>query len=519
MLEDEAAFISTPSLSGLIQQLTHLSQFGADALVVEGAKGSGKSSLLAHLAQQMQQGESREIPLSVSLFSAGADDEAFDSFSQLASSLGVNFESGSSGEIIAHLRSLAETLVREKRLSIVFIDDAHHLSDEALGGFLSLLQNAGDGSFGLKFIFFALPDFARRIDEVGLFDLAVYDFQMPLFGAAEIESVVNAHVADYAEKLEQGSAPDAMNLWNRSGGLPGLALSLLNDEAKISSPKNLADDVRKMPVLHLMVIAALLAGLILVLIYRGGDEGEVETTPSKRIIPESEVSAGPAKKDKATTSTIVDTQSSESISVSEDAERSVSQSRNIVSAENLVEPSRISGSEKVGNDIANTDLVSEESPEEMALESEQSIQNNSEIETAHLPSGSSAENTSELNVNSESVFTPTEEKPSLDANLLSGEKHLLAQSDNEYILQLLAASNREGLEDFVSRQENKDLLSLYRKKRDQNSTWYVVVAGPFPSKSEAQRAILNLPQSQRKSSPWLRAVSAIKKEIREYHNL
>lgn len=513
MLEDEAAFISTPSLSGLIQQLTHLSQFGADALVVEGAKGSGKSSLLAHLAQQMQQGESREIPLSVSLFSAGADDEAFDSFSQLASSLGVNFESGSSGEIIAHLRSLAETLVREKRLSIVFIDDAHHLSDEALGGFLSLLQNAGDGSFGLKFIFFALPDFARRIDEVGLFDLAVYDFQMPLFSAAEIENVVNAHIADYAQRLEQGSAPEAMHLWNRSGGLPGLALNLLNDEAKTSSPKNLADDVRKMPVLHLMVIAALLAGLILVLIYRGGDEGEVETTPSKRITPESEVSASPAKKDKATTNTIVDTQSSESISVSEDGERSVSQSRNIVSAEHLAEPSRISGSEKAGNDIVYTDLASAES----SVEQEQSIQNDSEA--AQLPSGSSAENTSELNVNSESVFPPTEEKSSLDANLLSGETHLLAQSDNEYVLQLLAASNKEGLEDFVSRQENKDLLSLYRKKRDQNSTWYVVVAGPFPSKSEAQRAILNLPQSQKKSSPWLRAVSAIKKEIREYHDL
>ncbi len=498
---EQVPFILTPSLNGLIQQLMHLSQFGADALAVEGQEGAGKTSLASYFCQQLKAQESREFPIFVASVISPPDSEHFDVLFSVANALGVAYDGDSSGELISRLRSFVQALFREKRLAIVVIDDAENLSSEALGALLSLLQNEPEGSFGVKFVFFSEPGFVQRVDEVGLFDLAVYDFQMPQFSAVEIEQLVQESYPEYQEKVEKGELPASNTLWRRSSGLPGLALGLVSDGLFEKRTQNLTQDIRKMPILHLVVVAVLLSGLILMVFYGRDNSNDVggEVIAPKFIIPESELSAGPTESQmEQETATLADQGGVEAQSF--DAEKGNSEAEgetvNVLQPMNTIEPDRLSGSAEPGNDVSSNELTT-----------------GSSLPAVNLPtvSDTQKEESPEL--------SDTPEPEQAQEKLLAGERELLGQVKSGFVLQMLAASQKASLEQFISVQENKGQMKLYRKRRDQGGTWYVVVIGPFPNKSEAQRAILNLPPRQKKAGPWPRNLADVQAEIRDYHGL
>jgi len=132
------SFVSTPNLQGLQQQLSHLSEFGANALVVEGDKGSGKTTLLEQYYLHQSAVEHREIALLLAKVAVVQDAPQFSALGNLGSGFGIQTSGLSGGEIIARLRSLWVALVRGKRRGVALIDDAGEVSPERLGALLSI---------------------------------------------------------------------------------------------------------------------------------------------------------------------------------------------------------------------------------------------------------------------------------------------------------------------------------------------------------------------------------------------
>lgn len=497
MPDESASYFTTPSLNGLIQQLHHLCQFGADALVVQGEQGAGKTTLLAHFSEQLQIKASQEIPLTVSSLVSLSSGDAHDVLLALVRSLGLDWESASSGELMSRLRSFVQALLREKQLAIVLIDDAEKLDAEALGALLSLLQNDSDVAFGLKFVFFSEPGFAQRVDDVGLVELAVYDFDMPRFSPAELDRFLSECCPEVEEARANESALSANTLWTRSGGLPGKALSIIN-QLTASDRANLAKDIKKMPVLHLVVVAVLIAGLLLTVFYRGDKEHatpEAELLSTNSLLkPESNVSSNADLNRTVLPDGQTISVESESVSEPDMAASQAHDSVSILDATFDKKTQQNLESEKAGNDVLQTEVREESRP---AGDSESPDVDKNEEEQKSYP----------------------EEEKATTARLSDEEKKLLAYGDSAYVLQMLAATQKGNLEQFIAAQSNADMLAIYRKRRNQGGTWYVVVSGPFVTKSEAQRAILNLPASQRRSGPWPKSMASVKAEIRDYHGL
>lgn len=512
-------FFSTPDLAGLIQQLKHLSLFSANALVVEGEAGSGKTTLLKELFNVCET-QSSEASIDLAHMQCRADVSIDNVLSEAISELGLGEAEYGAGEALILLRSYAERLITDKKITVLALDDAHFLGDDSLGGFLSLLDVSGDGSFGLRVIFFTEPGLMSRIDEIAAPDLSVYDFQLSPFSTAELERFLADRVEGFEEQQLSGKLPSTAAIWNRSHGLPGPALTLVEEEIKPETTQRAFTEYRGVPLFHLITAAALITVLVLFLLYDSDEPERAVDSPIviETISPESAISAGPAAPKPA------------KIKVDQD----------VLGASDLSEPSPESGPERdskldeaADSNPVNTLLVADaatiaedanaESGNDIVLaESESAAAPSDAVESIPLAAKDSKEDKPEsvssqveIDSNPIPITEPARAISEQDRALKQSEDFLMAQSSG-YVLQLVAASQKTSLLDYVARQPNKEMLHIYRRVKDADSAWFIVVIGPFDSKSEAERARAGLPEPQRNAGPWPRNIEAVRGEIAEF---
>ncbi len=487
MQEHEEDFFSTPGLTGLVQQLKHLSVFGADALVVEGEQGSGKTTLLSHFAQTLSKSASEEVPIFVTAVSL-PEDVSLQSFLQsLVTELGLPHEPSSpGGALLKQLRSYAQSLLRERKLALILLDDGHHISDEVLAALLSLLQGAEQQSFGMRFVFFADQGLAARLDTLDLLDIAIYDFEMPAFSAGELERFLNSKVPDLDYLIQSNKLPSVATIWNRVNGNPGKAYEIAAKASEPPPAAALASDIRKMPILHIVVLAILFSVLIMVFMYRGSSEEALHGKVPEAIEPESLVAAGPAAEDQSDAMIVA-------------APGNV---LDVVSETEESEPSAGVIITELGEPLTTTDASSEGGS--------QAIDN-----------GFVLEEVSELVFDDEPVEeevvlkAPPRKIPKTSFDLTEQELALMELDSSGYMLQLVAASQPSGLKTYVSSQPNRDKLFIYRKRRPSDAYWFIVVLGPYDTRNSAQAAIARLSEGQRKAGPWVKSLVAIQRDIDE----
>lgn len=95
----------------------------------------------------------------------------------------------------------------------------------------------------------------------------------------------------------------------------------------------------------------------------------------------------------------------------------------------------------------------------------------------------------------------------------AGAEWILRQPPGNYTLQLLAVTNPSGIERFVQRHNLKGPLASYHRRR-KGKDWYFLVQGSYPSRAAAMAAIRELPARVRKNGPWARELAAVQAEIR-----
>jgi hypothetical protein len=109
----------------------------------------------------------------------------------------------------------------------------------------------------------------------------------------------------------------------------------------------------------------------------------------------------------------------------------------------------------------------------------------------------------------EDVIEKTQER------IIHGEKWLLSQGSSYYTIQLMGVRKEALLFDFVERNQLLEQNEIaYYQTIFKDKPWFQLLYGIYATKKDAQAAADNLPLKIRKSSPWIRRLSAVQKAIR-----
>jgi septal ring-binding cell division protein DamX len=109
----------------------------------------------------------------------------------------------------------------------------------------------------------------------------------------------------------------------------------------------------------------------------------------------------------------------------------------------------------------------------------------------------------------EDVIEKTEERT------IHNEKWLLSQESSYYTIQLMGARKEVLLFNFVEKNQllEQNEVAFYQTTF-KDKPWFQLLYGVYATKKDAESVADNLPSKIRKSSPWIRRLSAVQKTIR-----
>lgn len=82
------------------------------------------------------------------------------------------------------------------------------------------------------------------------------------------------------------------------------------------------------------------------------------------------------------------------------------------------------------------------------------------------------------------------------------------QPGNHFTLQLLASQNKKSLNGFVQKHAIKDFAVAFETQKN-NKPLYILILGSYPDRTQATRAISQLPPSLKAITPWIRDYKSI----------
>ena len=94
----------------------------------------------------------------------------------------------------------------------------------------------------------------------------------------------------------------------------------------------------------------------------------------------------------------------------------------------------------------------------------------------------------------------------------SQQERILALPANQFTLQVLGASSRANVEQFVQRHAASALL--WYETRNNGNPWFVVIQGAYTSRESARSALPGLPAELRDQQPWVRSLEEVQTDIR-----
>lgn len=104
-------------------------------------------------------------------------------------------------------------------------------------------------------------------------------------------------------------------------------------------------------------------------------------------------------------------------------------------------------------------------------------------------------------------------KPATENKAVKDKNWLLQQSSETYTIQLLGAYDATLLQKFYSTYPLAQLAVF--QTRYQNRDWYVLVAGIYANREQAQQGLDALPSElKRETQPWIRSIATIQGQIR-----
>lgn len=513
----------------ILDQLQHMRHFGSGALLLVGAEGVGKSHLLTHCLDQVQQDTIVcNIEASVLLSPAHilallfdslptGDDQCEDAETRL------DYD-----QLQAQIFSALESLAEEQAV-LLTVDDAQHLSDEALLTLLELQHTCEHNGLALRVLIVAEDAIIERLSRSPRQDTIGIPLELPALTELDIPHYLQFRLEKAGLSDELPYPPELMDEWGQmaEGNLHKVhqwAKQYLLDRA-LQDIKT-APSGRGLPLLHIAIVSTLLAVLLVAYLYRDslGASSDIDRQPA--IV--GEVAVEPLDKDSNIAAPVGAGETKDQLVLTGNASKDVVKADVAVTVDEQV-------SEQANQHSAEQ---SRQALEEVGLVSVDSVPADSEptskapaddVNAPEMPavdqsaSGAGVRESSRRQSAAQSVVGDEPKKISTEKQQSSkptttdwsaAETSLLSWSDSDYTLQVLGAASLPGVHRFIGSQSNQSDLRWYQVQR-QGKPWYVVVAGRYSSRSAAKQAITQLPVTQRKAGPWPRSMAEVKQQIRD----
>jgi septal ring-binding cell division protein DamX/type II secretory pathway predicted ATPase ExeA len=473
----------------LTQRAVHLLYFSGAMVLLLGACGTGKSHLLDEVSTELHE------LADICRIEANVMMDAVQLRARLADVAKLPAEAAHSAVdlvlALANVRPGAE----EPQPIMVLIDSAHVLAIDTLAETVALAQSSGG---------------RVRLLLAGEGELAT-SWQQASAGTAEVLQLPNldrAETADYLHtRLQAGGAArltplDSMlldTLFAQSGGNIGaihtLAPQLLAPMQQTTSP---AQRIRALPVLHICALAALLALIIILFLYRGHG---TDTNPSGAVEREKEAVPAIGNRQSVALALPVAAQASTPVTAAVHSKPSSAAVTATVTL-SLPVPSPLAVTSAAQPPV--TELPeSKPAPNEVSKPAPKVV----ETKPAPVKPAASAVETSK----------PVDQAmhPKATTGAGANEHELLGMASNQFVLQLLGAESPSTIDKFVaSAGRGQRLLTYHTRLR--GKPWMIVLTGPYPSKEAALAAVAKMPEALRKQQPWPRSVANVQADIRAH---
>lgn len=450
-MRDEDFFYEGAERGDLLDALNGHAHEGATA-VLEGEPGSGVSTLLGMLSMSLV-GDFELIRLD------GADDLGANA---VVDAMLVHF-----GIERADLADTLRQTLTQNRLMIV-VDNAERLPAAAIATMASLKQKLGQR---LAYVFGAGIGASDALRAAGLEVADV--LELPPLDDAEIIAF-----ADEAFGLTLDDE-DAAELRQRSAGQPGPLLALLEqrDHAAVPSTR------RPIPWRHGLAVGALVL-VVLILWWASGDDDETAATKVVGL----ELPAPPAHTEPPESAE--PEAGSGLVSTPEQTRRALAEYADSAKAFERAE-TRTVESETPAPAAPTAPVIADDEPAPPAQPEPTPPAADTAKPAAETPAAAAADD--------------------LDQQLAYRQDDWLAtRADSEWFLQLTATSREEGARRVLDQLDRQG--AYYRTQRGDKPV-YLVVAGPYVSHEAALAARDALPEALRKTGPFPRSMTDIRKEL------
>jgi DamX protein len=404
--------------------------------------------------------------------------------------------------------------VRQLSCSVVLIvDDAHELGDDALALLvrLALVDNV-EGTFHL--ILLGLPQLLDTLDYTCPLHNGEQQFRVIDLPALSLEETrdylrYRLNSAGFAQRDQARPLPfsnkQVEKIHKLSGGMPGAVNVLAGNMLDAPQGKGPALDlpfIASIPTKYALSAVALIVVLLVALLTGGGDEtGE----PSRLVSVPLEL---PGQQSQSGGPSPLTDPASPSAPAAASTVLSADASTPVTSP--VTPPAR---------------QVTATTPAAVATVTQPSRQASAQppAPAVAAPAAAAAAPAARPPATREvaAVATPTPAAPASRAvspatgSAAAGssqQERILALPANQFTLQVLGASSRANVEQFVQRHAASALL--WYETRNNGNPWFVVIQGAYTSRESARSALAGLPAELRDQQPWVRSLEDVHTEIR-----
>lgn len=473
----------------LVQRAVHALYFSGATVLLLGSDGVGKTRTLTEIETDLKDlADICRVEATVLM-------DATQIRALIAASLGLpNPVAVGNAELVYALERMRPTECDPQPI-LIAIDAAQLLSVETLAECAALVASAG-GRLRLLLAGEADLHIAWQQAQAGAAEV----LELKPLDRSETEDYVRTKIQAAGYREEQFLTDAKFNkLFELSGGnfavINALVPQLLLQDQ--SEPVSISRRVKALPLMHIGIVAALLAGVIVLMLYRKGDPAEANAIqlarPADIAEPLTKKEGGErnsiALQLPVTPSKPAETSTSASVEASTYAEASTQPVESV--ANRAVEKAPVQ---------AITSVQEKTTVQEKPAVLEKTV-------AQEKPVASKKENP----VKSE-ITQPAPSKNNLrDAD----EQALLAMPSSNFVLQLMGAESVATVDKFAKGAGKGLKLYVYHTKL-RGKPWIIVVTGPYRDKNAAQTAVEKLPDAVRKQQPWPRSLINVQADIRAH---
>lgn len=455
----------------VFDQLVHLGRFSDRPVLLTGKAGSGKSTLVEALVNQLH------TVMDCCRVMGDEFTSSDDIITGLSESLHLPIGAGASlVEFIAALRSTG-IVDDEPEPVLVIVERADALNESCMDSLLSL----GHQSNGV--VHLLLVGEESLVDRVASIDENFKQFALDPLNATEVASFVLGLLQSVGFADEEAlTLQQAEELCAESQGniaeIKQLAPAYLLMDANVI----VEGRAFSLPSTHIVVVIFLLAALVLGYILLAEEDEYKTLEQSVPALVERQV-----------------------IREKKPLELKKTESVTEVSSEEISSGMPFTGESPT--ETNSQEVVAKEEEKPVAPAPSEELPKPEVIE----------ENTAIADVQKPAELAPKEAVKDIkqpESKLSERERRLLSVPESAYMLQLLGARNEANAQGLVKRYSGRLPIS-YFETRLKDKPWFVVVAGPYNTKDAARAGIKHLPPELKGLKPWLRRVGDIKDDIRK----